>query len=191
VWTTDNNPYQTQPHEPSNTITKAPPCRNSNSHCLIDYINYKVTPKHILPDKSLDTSTHSKCKEKCFVWWLWLLLDLVVLFCFQAGLDGWEERSHHSHLWPITNLAPLKACSLLARCVGWLPHTRHCMHACFFALPDISAQPSLPPNQPAAGRQACPYEPSHEITWTRSSSLPLRALTQDHLDTELLSSLPK
>jgi len=47
---------------------------------------------------------------------------LVFLFCFQAGLDGWEERSHHSHLWLIINLAPVKACSLLGPGVGWLPH---------------------------------------------------------------------
>jgi len=43
---------------------------------------------------------------------------LVFLFCFQAGLDGWEERSHHSHLWLIINLAPVKACSLLGSWVG-------------------------------------------------------------------------
>ena len=92
---------------------------------------------------------------------------LLVLAGFPGLFPGWAgwlggALSHHSHLWLINNLAPVKAGFLLCQMI----FSFQCYaYACSSAQLDISVPPSLPPNQPAAHLWASP--PLHGIPWTR------------------------
>jgi len=130
-------------------------------------------------------------------------LDAGELSCFVFRLGWTAGRSaltiptcDQSPIWHLIKPAlswPAVSDDCLSQDVVYMPGSSLCLTsvpspACHRASQQPVAQPaltSLPTRSPGHGARVCPYKSTHEITWARSPSQPLRAYLRDHLDTEL------